>query len=311
MKKFVLKKGVRFLGREGRVAALLNFGRRQFVEGALVDERFEACLKTLERPSDMDRLTNELRSSCDSVHIEKLIALLNKQNLLESIEQEDVSAFQSDDSYLHFLGQLRHGRPSSINAYKVVQNSKVCLIDHLNLGDELRNLVSDFQVTLADYDAADFIVVLSSWLMCEELLSLGEKLFDDKKLWMLATLDYFGGSIGPVFYPEEPPCFACLADRRRSHLTHFDRQQMMENIWRKEGMEMPVLFSPYQKIMSQMIAIEVFKTLSRSTTTPLVRGLVEVDLLNYRNAFYEIFPTPYCKVCSDIDVLPFRAGPTA
>lgn len=152
----------------------------------------------------------------------------------------------------------------------------------------------------------DCLVVLASWMDQEKVRELNVHFHKHQKKWFLVMQDIFGGWLGPWFGTVDGPCFECMYQRRIGHYNNGEQHKHFESYLEHNKEALGPNFSVYSQAMSALVCNELFFWLYSAQVSTLIRGSKEIDLLNLRFQFNELYPVPYCKVCSDILTVPTR-----
>lgn len=145
----------------------------------------------------------------------------------------------------------------------------------------------------------DLVVVFATWFNQNLIRELNLFFRQNKKKWLLVIEDDFGGSLGPWFGPHDGPCFECLFQRRMNNMEYLDQHKVFEEHFGREENRQH-LFPLYNTMIANFATSELFHEIYSTRVSLLTKGLKEVDLLNMKFKFNELFPLPYCTVCSSI-----------
>lgn len=134
--------------------------------------------------------------------------------------------------------------------------------------------------------------------------------FDIEQPWLVVLLDSFGGQIGPYFSGIDSPCFYCMLKRKESFVEgdssyRLVRKSFFEKLpeYAEAGPSFPLI---EESVMS-FAATEVYKLVTDLPSHRIHRGGFLVDGLNIKIKFNELFPIPFCPVCSGINHNPLGA----
>lgn len=317
--KLCLRPGVKLLRREADILLLVAFGSRVLIRADKLASLLEIILSNLTQPMSIDELSlsvnKKLPSKMDEIN-HALDLLFSKKLLIQTGDQliPDAQKFSPAEEYLGRImgfdwGQLSVVSENLNSQIQIIANYQLSQLIQVGLHKIGINKIKTYDIygpTLDGLDVGQLSVVVANFVDVQVLRNINQKFFTNKGIWLLVLADEFGFRLGPWFGQKDGPCFECYYKRllsnysEESHAADFKKQNFFDN---KNNIEP---FSPFAEIIAAHAVNAVFQRLSNIDLARLVGQVFSFDLLNLKIKSNEIYPIPFCPVCSDINQIPIR-----
>ncbi|MCB0361721.1 MAG: TOMM precursor leader peptide-binding protein [Bdellovibrionales bacterium] len=312
--------------REEDLALFSSLGNHIYLKSPLIGQSIEKICYCLQSVSYLDDIC-QYCAEFDRNHVKSVLRLLDKNHLLirypPSVDSENIASYKT--SFLSHFFDSPDFVKSRLNK---IQNTKVIIINFLEsisqescLEQKLRMVgfenfcylcpteLKDIK-SILNPSSPNFLVALGSWKTSYALKELNRIFFDIEQPWLVVLLDSFGGQIGPYFSGIDSPCFYCMLTRKESFVEgdssyRLVRKSFFEKLpeYAEAGPSFPLI---EESVMS-FAATEVYKLVTDLPSHRIHRGGFLVDGLNIKIKFNELFPIPFCPVCSGINHNPLGA----
>ncbi|WP_434597531.1 TOMM precursor leader peptide-binding protein [Streptomyces sp. A5-4] len=164
--------------------------------------------------------------------------------------------------------------------------------------ERLRTACHDSGITVAGPDdSADFALVLCDDYLSPRLREIDRLHRASRTPWLLARLGGADPWVGPVFRPDDGPCWSCLAVRLRGH------RRSEWPIQRHLGLDGPperphAALAACENIALQLAVLESAKWLA-GMRRPSQSAVHTLDTLQLRGTAHPVSRLPQCTSCGD------------
>ena len=124
--------------------------------------------------------------------------------------------------------------------------------------------------------------------------------------WVLVRIFGARGFVGPLFIPDDGPCYACLAAREEANWA--DRELTRAYVERLA--HDPSSLAAYgrlaacESLVTDVAALEATKYLSRFTSPSLFGTVLSIDFVACRTELHRVLRLPRCPSCSPVQRRP-------
>lgn len=319
--RWTLKANTFLVERDGDLALFHSLANHVYVKSPLVDQYFENLCSQLKLVCRFEDLWDRKDPAISAEEIYERLALLEKNHLLVEFDAS-FSGLNIDHFQESILSHFYSSPPLVLSRLEKLSQTEICVIDlagaHIDLESKLKrvgfsrftyfrspdfSILEDGSVSAAN----SFWVAIGSWENTRELQKLNEMMFDFQRPWLLIFRDSYGGQIGPYFSGVDSPCFECLHMRKASLLKDIREYGLVKHSFFGEGMygqKKVAGFPLIDELVASHASIEIFKLVTDLPTPRIRRGAFVIDGFNLKSKFNELFPIPFCPVCSGIDKNP-------
>lgn len=332
--KYCLKPGVKAVDAQDEYVLFFSYGNRIIIKSAELAKFILPVCSTLTQPTTADAVLDQIASTgANQQQVTSVLKMLNARKLIDIITSDE--AMHSELSELgYFFSRFASSQQEAQRRADETQSRKISIIcdpvaiqsfstafenlgfKHVRQYHSVDPVLKPFTGFAAGggsnlepsiYDSKtvddDLAVVVTTWGQQKDLLNINRLFFESKKVWFAVFLDFFGGTISPLFGLDGELCFQCFYDRKLSNLLHIDRYEFTIG-WSADDIAALKMPASYQHMLANVTAQESAKLLSGLIETKLASGCLEMDFLNYRHDFHSVMPTPMCPVCSGYDLRP-------
>ena len=158
---------------------------------------------------------------------------------------------------------------------------------------EFADALSEFGVRVSKRDA-DLTVTLANDYLERRLAELNKRRVSDRTPWLLVQPSGAFPLVGPVFNPDNGPCWTCLFDRM---IRNREIKGFLER-----GAARPIAISPLSRNplgqgAIQFAALEVAKAIATGFRTDLNNHIISHDLLGASVVKHYVAKRPQCPTC--------------
>lgn len=126
-------------------------------------------------------------------------------------------------------------------------------------------------------------------------------------LWLSGYLNGERLFVGPLFVPRETGCYSCLEAREEAHDAHLPELQALRSYVRQHAADVDSEPNPLAlDTLLNLLALETFRVVSRTSFPTTYQTMVEVSLVDYRTQHHTLLRVPVCEVCGPFTTQPFR-----
>ncbi len=312
-----LKVNTYLVEREKNLALFYVMGNHVYIRDSLVDETFERLCLLLSEFTKFEKVLSFFPGASIE-QIESRLQILKKNHLLINTDSSILTHIEVDsDSYKKSFAANFYPLPQVAKKYEdQISETEIYIVDLLGLKDPIQQNLSmvgfkRFHIlnenncleidSYKKRSSLSLRLVIGNWKSSSLIGKINSFFFSKKEPWLLVLKDLFGGQIGPYFSAEDSPCFECLIRRKGSFLESHSANSLIEkNFFTNNRPYTETHFPVIDQILSSWTAMETYK-LSLNLPSPKVqRGGVLIDALNLKTKYCELFPAPFCEVCSDV-----------
>lgn len=164
--------------------------------------------------------------------------------------------------------------------------------------------MSDAGIGVAEPDDADLLVALVDDYLQPELAELNERMRADGRRWLPLKP---GGSmpyLGPVFRPDDGPCWACLAKRLRENRPGDGLVAGNGLAVRPARARTPASLA----LAMNLAAVELARLGAGAEDAALERHVLSLNLKTHALRRHLVHWQPHCPVCGSRDIDPLESG---
>lgn len=320
---YKFKRSVHYIGSQKHAALFYFFGKKIIVKGPFIHSGFDKLMQAFKCGISHASLSAQLLEIKIDPVILPLITREFEQKGMLTIKKflyktPEVQIFGTINNtpelsdYLVDSSELNN-TPKNILFFSLLGSNYISAIEHVFMfknalkgdgGQLIKTQIYNCDpeeplATPANLSAADLCVVLSNGFQSSAVHKLNTHFYKNKKPWLFATVDGYGGTVGPYFSERAMPCYNCYTSRRLANETDSDTQILLENYFSTAGSEFTVSDLIFMPIL-QLIQLEVYKILFMPIAARSVNGLTDFDLINFSTKQHTLLPVPSCEVCSPL-----------
>jgi ribosomal protein S12 methylthiotransferase accessory factor len=158
---------------------------------------------------------------------------------------------------------------------------------------EFADALSEFGVLVSKRDA-DLTVTLANDYLERRLAELNKRRVSDRTPWLLVQPSGAFPLVGPVFNPDNGPCWTCLFDRM---IRNREIKGFLERGGARAVAISPLVRSPLGQGAIQFAALEVAKAIATGFRTDLNNHIISHDLLGASVIKHYVAKRPQCPSC--------------
>jgi len=158
---------------------------------------------------------------------------------------------------------------------------------------EFADALSEFGVLVSKRDA-DLTVTLANDYLERRLAELNKQRVSDRTPWLLVQPSGAFPLVGPVFNPDNGPCWTCLFDRM---IRNREIKGFLERGAARTVAISPLVRSPLGQGAIQFAALEVAKAIATGFRTDLNNHIISHDLLGASVVKHYVAKRPQCPTC--------------
>jgi oxazoline/thiazoline synthase len=158
---------------------------------------------------------------------------------------------------------------------------------------EFADALSEFGVLVSKRDA-DLTVTLANDYLERRLAELNKRRVSDRTPWLLVQPSGAFPLVGPVFNPDNGPCWTCLFDRM---IRNREIKGFLERGGARAVAISPLVRSPLGQGAIQFAALEVAKAIATGFRTDLNNHIISHDLLGASVVKHYVAKRPQCPSC--------------
>jgi ribosomal protein S12 methylthiotransferase accessory factor len=153
---------------------------------------------------------------------------------------------------------------------------------------------------------ADLTITLVSDYLDDELAALNRRHLADHTRWLLVQPSGIFPLVGPVFGPDDSPCWLCLADRMKRN------REVKALLGRGEAhcvAVSPLTRRPLGRSGTELASVEIAKAIATDFRTELRDHIVSLDLLGSTIVKHYVATRPQCPACGSKKLRDPRRAP--
>lgn len=150
--------------------------------------------------------------------------------------------------------------------------------------------------------SGELMIVLTDDYLHPDLDSINKQAREENKTWMPAKIVGESIWVGPVFYPKESGCWACMATRIR-----MNRQVEAFVYRRRENKDVPLVkvhsgLNTTINLGASLLATEITKWVVNGEIESLTGRLLTINTLNLEMQYHAVAHRPQCSVCGTPEI---------
>lgn len=317
--------------RDGERTCYFMVGGRDSLrcQGRLVPTLVERLLPLLDGTRTLAELRATLAGTLDTASVDELLRLLLHHGVVVDAEPEQVFSARELEAFASLLALLARSFSNPYRPFERLRRARVVVVGNSELTRELVGALAECAIGTIDLvmdegsptlavpqpvhvrahplaelrgvlAGADLVIGVQDGEsgFTRHLRELNRRCLESGADWLEVrlTLDAEGW-IGPLHVPGTA-CFECVELRRRSNLaTWREHALQVEQVERGLIVGKRLGFTPFQKQLASMVAVEVLLYLTAIESTRLVGRCLLVEFLTHESTAHPVLKHPSCPAC--------------
>ena len=266
----------------------------------LAGRMFECLVPMLDGSLSTGELVNRLNSEGPPAHVYYALTLLQQQGYIEEAPNDDEEKLTTGEEVFWAFKGVDARTGASRRAATTVLVTSVASLDL----EPFLQLLESMHVKVSEQGQLG--VVLTDDYLRNELETFNEQAVESGRAWMLIKVVGQQICIGPIFKPGATACWACLAQRIRSHREI--EGVVQRNLNRTELFPIPrAETAATRQLAYGMAATRIAEWISRGELAELEGQVLSLDLQSWETRIHKLVRRPFCPACGDASILPEAA----
>jgi ribosomal protein S12 methylthiotransferase accessory factor len=238
-----------------------------------------------------DELVRRVRDSLAPAEAYYVLLHLQQQGLLYEASESGLPVEQT--AFLHALGVDPHLAAARLQSQTVL----VTALGALDASPLAARLQQAGIRTTAEAADCSFEIVLTDDYLRGDLQGIQEQAWKKRHPWLLVKPVGSTIWIGPLFRPQQPPCWECLAQRLRARQA--SRELLLKHQNWSNQRSVPQAAAPADlQTVWELLTLEVFKLLVLDPPNQADSSILSVELLTLETRKHTLVPRPQCPFCT-------------
>lgn len=178
--------------------------------------------------------------------------------------------------------------------------------------DDLKSAFPNVNFTIESLDnissneKIDMVIFADDIITDSKSKNINELCINNNIPWITVKMGEIRFEVGPLVVPHETACYSCYTNRLNGNTAHYEEEITYNNYKNLESENISMFMSDTMiKVAVGILTWEVIKYLSKIFSCVTTGRVIHFNILNLEMKTHTVLKMPKCKVCSNIESLPF------